>query len=1019
MNNLWQSLLFETCEGGVSSALAPELLRDNQLAWGFNADLRGGKAATRPGMRLRLVLPPGLIQGAEFFGVQGGMIVASIAGYPYKIRVNGRNFSYEPIPLAFYNSGILKQVWMTQTVETLVIQDGQSDPILYNGSSATRSNPATGGVPRGRQMAYGNGRLWVAVNANEIVAGDIRTGVAGSELLFTEATYLQGGGKLFFSSALTGLAFIPVTGQSDYGALLVFGAQESNAVRADITSRDDWGLVPGFVTSLLRSVGASSAWSIVSVNQDLYWRDSNGGIRSIRNALADEAGPGSAPVSREVSRLTDYDSPQLLPWCSGVYFDNRLLMTSSPFLLDNGGRAWRDLISLDFAPLSSMAGKSGAAYNGQWTGLNFVKLVGGLFGGKNRAFALVTDDDGINSLWEFENGNQRRDMTLDCSDGTADAPQRITSYIEFPRRNFGNSKRRKLLSRCDVWLSDVAGELGLKVYWRADNWQKWLLWDEAETCAKVTDAATTAPHVWKNLRNQDRPQFKTFTIPDNINELVGYSASVGFEFQVRLVWEGQCRIHRVMLHGQFCDDPDFADRTGFEVTCVENDITGNQVNYEVRTNCDDCVLTFEAQPENVTSDTGGTADFSVTVDTENPDATYQWQQSLNDGTAWADLDDGEHVAGATTAELSLTDLPEEWDGSLYRVNVTLPGCVPGGGGLDFTSDQAAVSYGVPLAASLACLSTEYDYSALATALNGVSFPATNEILAGLMTVNQNGLWTASGTWEKSCGATTDGGMAIGVMNVSFYALATSQLSNGSPPGSYTLPTSGSVVDDIFANGFNLYKRTSSGCASTTDYEIGTFPPTTSAGEQCRAQNDRRFGSLLITRSVMPRAYCIGLTIGHEYRVTFTIADFLGALPDQQVDFTATDIAEYVEGTAELIATGEIWVEATGVTIEDITPPPEECPTIEFQPENASTAEGVPAMFSVFILAAPSATYQWQVNDGGGWDNTTDGPTYTGSETPGLGVMPTLAMDGYQYRLVTSQPDCIDVTSDVATLTVTP
>lgn len=596
MADNWTPLLFENSLLGVSSAVSPELLPDSQVAWAMNADFRGAKPGTRPSFAMRLQLPSGLVQGAEFFSVQGGMLVASIAGRIYRIRVNGSVFGWEEIALGFVNSPIVKQVWMTQTVSNLVIQDGQSDAIIYNGSVATRSDPGAGGVPRGRQMAYGNGRLWVAVDINEAVAGDIQTNALGSELRFTEATYLTGGGKLLFPTGITGMAFIPLTGQADYGALLVFGSEQTNSVRADITSRDDWGKVPGFVANILRSVGAASQWSIVPVNQDLYWRDSEGGIRSIRNALADEAGPGSAPISREVSRLTDYDSQQLLPFCSAVYSKNRLLMTSSPFLLPNGGVAWRDLISLDFAPLSTMGGKSQPAYNGKWNGLNVVKLAGGKFGGVNRAFAFVTDNDGLNTLWELD-CTSRADLVIAC-DGTASIPDGtsggvdfdteehpITAYIEYPRRNFGNPKVRKRLERCDVWLSGLDGEVGLRVEWRPDNSPKWLLWDEAETCAKTTDPATNAPHVWKNLSLQYRPQFKTYTIPRTLLEVAKYAADVGFEFQIRLSWTGRCKIYKMMLYASLLEDPDYANRAGFESECVMDVTNGNDITYSLPTNC--------------------------------------------------------------------------------------------------------------------------------------------------------------------------------------------------------------------------------------------------------------------------------------------------------------------------------------------------------------------------------------------------------------------------------------------------
>ncbi len=672
MSKTWTSLLFNTSEGGVSSAIAPELLPDNKNAWMLNGTNRGGKPATRPNIKWVLDLPIGLFQGGEFFGIQGGMMVFSIAGRIYRIRVTGNQFQQDEIPLTFPNSPVVKQVWMTQTVETLVIQDGQSNPILYNGSTAPRA--VTGQVPRGRMMAYGNGRLWVAINANNAVAGDIRTEAAGTELNFTEATYLTGGGKLFFPSGITGMAFIPVTGQADYGALLVFGADATNAIRADITARDDWGKVPGFVTGILRSVGAASQWSLTAVNQDLYWRDSNRGIRSIRNALADETGPGSSPLSREVSRLTDYDSQRQLAFCSAVYHDNRLLMTSSPFLLPNGGVGFKNLVALDFAPLSTIAGKSQAAYDGQWSGLDFVKLVGGKFRGRNRAFVISTDVNGRNQLWELGTGN-RSDLGSICVDGTADTDEnRITSFIEYPQRDFGAAKQRKRLERCDVWLTDVNGEIDLKVYWRPDNSQQWLLWDEATTCAKTSDPATDAPHVWKNLQAQYRPQFKTFTIPADVQETVKYAAEVGFKFQIRLVWTGHLRIEKVMLHGTYLDDPDFADRSGFEIECVQSDVTGNEILYTIpNEGCSQC---GEITTQPVSTD--GTAGDGVMFSVENDgrSTNFQWQVSEDMGGTWVDVTNTGVYSGAQTRELTVSPLSSELGGLLFRCIMFGGGCLP-------------------------------------------------------------------------------------------------------------------------------------------------------------------------------------------------------------------------------------------------------------------------------------------------------------------------------------------------------
>jgi hypothetical protein len=596
MDQTWQPYNLETYAGGVSSAVSPDLLPPNQTAWGMNVDFRGTKIHTRPNIHQRMYLPSGLVQGAGYFNLQGGMLVAMIDGVPYRLRIGVRNgdFSFDPIVLPFYNSPIIKQVWMCQTVESLIIQDGQSQPIIYDGSSARRANRLQAEVPIGLQMAYGNGRLWVAIQGTQLVAGDIRTPEAGSELFFTETQYLSGGGALIFQDNLTGLAFIPVTGTSDYGALVALGRNYVDTIRADISQRDAWASYPGFVTNAMRNVGTPSGWTIVQVNQDLMWRDALGGIRSLNTSLsgayyAQYRGAQSAanvPISREVSRLTEFDSQQLLGFSSGIYFDNRLLMTSSPFLNKQGGVSHRDLISLDFAPVSTMQGQSPPAYNGTWQGVDWTQLVKGEFNGQSRAFGISSDEDGFNRLWEFDT-SQVDDVYISdgaaMTDGTAlpVALSPIECFVEYPRIDFGDLKRRKRLTRCDVWMSNLTGKVDLTVYWRPDNNQKWTLWDETSHCAIMQDAATATPHVWKNLLPEQRPLVKSFSIPDTLDDVTTYALATGFGFQIRLAWTGSVKIERVVIWAQAVDSTDYVEREGQEPTCITNDVTGNEIRYEI------------------------------------------------------------------------------------------------------------------------------------------------------------------------------------------------------------------------------------------------------------------------------------------------------------------------------------------------------------------------------------------------------------------------------------------------------
>jgi len=589
--NLGTSEVFETVEAGVSSAYDPMLLQQNSLAWQVNGQIRGGKSSTRMGLKEKLLLPTGKVQGVSYFSIQHGMLVVSIAGRLYRVRVTSKDFSYEEISLGFINSPALPECWMEETSGYLIIQDGESNPVLYNGSTARRSD-VTGlvskelngdnvypEVPRGRMMAYINGRLWVVINDNELVAGDIKTSTDASELRFTENQYFIGGGAFYFKNKITAISGMPATGAAGYGALIVFGASSADSLRADITDRDLWQQMPGFIQPILLNSGCASHGSIAEVNQDIVWRDSDGSIRSIRSSVGSEATAGSTPVSEEISRIIDHESDKHLKDVSSIFFKNRYLSTASPFLNDLGGTNFRKLIALDFSPVSSMRAVGMPAYDGEWTGLYFQKLVRGKFDGRDRAFAISHDVDGNNRLWEIlPEASKDQSFTYNGTEASyADSP--IYKEIELPRRSWQNSSALKRLSRCDIFLSDIKEQAQLKVYWRKDNQVKWNLWDTVDVCARVKQSVTNVtPYIPQNLTTQGRPQIRTVTIPE-VDLGDGTFAHVGFEFQIKVVLTGHAKIHRVVVWARTEDTQTFADRDETFDDCAEWDATGNNTNY--------------------------------------------------------------------------------------------------------------------------------------------------------------------------------------------------------------------------------------------------------------------------------------------------------------------------------------------------------------------------------------------------------------------------------------------------------
>lgn len=585
MDERWISAEQEVLSDGINSAFRPDQIGANQAAWASNLTIRDGKPQSRDfNLIQRATLPKGIVQGVQFFSVDGGMFVLGIWGQLWRILLAGDNVEIDAIPLGFVNSPILPQVWMCETAGSFVIQDGQSDAVIYDGASTRRSDPTINEVPLGRQMVYGNGRLAVAVEGNQVEAGNITDQVFQSELFFVENTYLSGGGAFLFTYDVKALASLPVNNtDTGYGSCIVLGARYANSLSLQITARETWDQIPGFEQVVLPQIGAAGQDAMVAVNQDLYWRDTKGQIWSLRAAQWDQLSPGNSPLNREVRRITDHESPLLLPFTGGIFFENRIFFLASPFFNRFGCASFKCLLSLDCAPLATIRGKSPPAYDGVVEGLNFVRLFTGTPDGEDRAFLISTDDggDGENRLWEIVT-NQYQDASF-LSNGTANTllltPNPVSTYFESRRFNFDLPKRLKRLMRVDLWPAELRGQVSVTVYWRADNRSQWTAIDTISMDAQMTNN----PGQWVDLEAQERGRVMSFTLPDAVDDQDLQPRYVGFGFQVRIAWTGYMLLDRIALWSLPLPESAYSNIPVLVTVPSQNVVTNNSLGYLIPT----------------------------------------------------------------------------------------------------------------------------------------------------------------------------------------------------------------------------------------------------------------------------------------------------------------------------------------------------------------------------------------------------------------------------------------------------
>lgn len=533
----WNPEILSTVVGGADAGSAPELIGEQTVSTLRNVSIRGGRARSRPRFKKKLALSSGKIQGATAF-LDRGLLMVSIDGKVFEVDP----FSWsilEKTDSTNRGSANRPRHYYAETVGSLVIQDYQNTPLIYDGSEFRYAESDE--VPVGGPMEYSNGRLAVAVNGGRAVRlGDIRDGgIHQSELKFLETYSLNGGGDFAFPSRVVALSSLPVIDTSTGQGSLIVGCRERTfSLKTQLTARDLWADV-GFQSEFL-PVGITGARAVAKANQDLYIR-SGDGFRSMRSAVTDQGSPGLTPLSNEMGYRFDHDTDFLLEDAQVVLFDNRIFCTHSPIVYGNRSIAL-GLAVYNVDTLSKSGTKSAPVWEGEWDGIQIAELVSGNFRGSKRMFIIGRDADGTNGVWEVYA------ETADPIDLTESPVQELVT-----RTFVGNGiNDYKALRRGDIWLSEITGTVNLKVFFRADKYPFWVKWDEF-------DVVANSPATTDRKYPVHRSPLTTRTPPDTIDPKAEQILSQGFTFQVRLVWTGEARVDMLQVWTETEAQPGLSD----------------------------------------------------------------------------------------------------------------------------------------------------------------------------------------------------------------------------------------------------------------------------------------------------------------------------------------------------------------------------------------------------------------------------------------------------------------------------
>lgn len=553
-------------EGGQDAGKVASLIGPNQVASAINATFRMGYASPRPALVEVPFKLGGLTHLTSVF--QCAIDYTSDDGRAFILLLaGGETYLYDPLvkkltQLSSSSAGTsnpsnIRDGWMEQAENFVVIQDGVSKPLIFDGATLRRAKVDE--IKTGKVMRYANGRIWYALpqgysfRATDLVYSD---GTRASVLKETENTFLNEGGDFAVPSDSGGITAMAVPGNLDtslgQGPLLVFTPRYIFSINAPF-ERATWKNLTYPVQTVSQVTnGALSPKSTVVVNGDVFYRSVDG-VRSFIIARRNFGSWGNTPVSNEVAPTVEDDTTSQLRWGSAIVVDNRMLMTASP-VYRSKGTIHKSILSLDFDLVTGMREKLPPAWEGIWTGLDILQLVRTqtALGETGYVVSRNPDDDTIR-LWQF-----RPDKMADENvSGTATD---IQWSLVTRAYSFGNPFNLKRLDSGDLYIDRLHGTASFDVKFRPDQYPGWVDWNSWNECATTTNCVPTNGCLpIKNFQPQYRTKTRLPSTAWACNSTVNSQMNNLFEAQARIAVTGYCRIKSFRVHGTPVIEPVVGD----------------------------------------------------------------------------------------------------------------------------------------------------------------------------------------------------------------------------------------------------------------------------------------------------------------------------------------------------------------------------------------------------------------------------------------------------------------------------
>lgn len=492
----------QTFRGGQNAASDPSQINDAEYFAGVNTSCADDVLGPRWGWHQRkLTFPAGgitdrytkavlsfeeLYYGGRFqaaFPYTVGTtlyIVTVISGVIYLINISTYSVQILSLDDDDYINENTPRVARSPAGQYWVIFDYPNFPVILDGLTARRADPAKNEVPISVLGVYNQNRLAIGNAGNEFTLGDPAGSLATPDAPVTFNEILTPSSSYYLQAfqLSSGLADGPITAMgvlefvdtsTGIGPLIV-ATRNSIFTYNTQTPRAQWQNGQ-FGTSFIATSGVSGHRALQNVNSDFFYVDPEWEVRTASMSRQEQQRWSKTPISREVHNWIEKSNKAYASYAVIGYFKNKVLVTVNPYVTNSFGKSRKALpdvafggfVVLELDNQARMLKAPDPVWAGLWTGIRPMEFVSF----KNRAFVFSKDPASRNELYEVST-----DKRYDLADGNLRQIKSIVYTKEFYGENPWQNKSYKSM---DINIEKIQGDFSLAVHYKPNTAENFAL----------------------------------------------------------------------------------------------------------------------------------------------------------------------------------------------------------------------------------------------------------------------------------------------------------------------------------------------------------------------------------------------------------------------------------------------------------------------------------------------------------------------------------------------------------------